>query len=87
MDLALTIEKLDPKARYLLNHSEDDGYQVILEWRGPGTLPKQAELDLAWSLVLKDQADLAIIEQERQAALLRVKADAALADIVKVLDL
>lgn len=87
MDLALAIAKLDPQARYRLNHSQDDGLQVILEWRGPGSIPKPAELDLAWNLVLKDRADAALAEQERLDALARVKADSNMDDIVKVLAL
>ena len=87
IDLALAIAKLDPSAEYLLSHSVADGRQVILAWRGPGTQPTPAELDIAWRLCLEEQAIDDAIEQERTAAIGRMRADASLLDVVKVLRL
>lgn len=87
MDLALAIARIDPKATYLLNHSQADDEQRILEWRGPGKQPTDGELSFAWALILADRADAARIEEERQLALGRVKGDPVMADIVKVLEL
>ena len=87
MDLARAIHKIDPKARYLLNHSQADGLQVILEWRAPGAEPSPSMLRDAWQLCQDD--DIAELEKEvsRQQALLRVKAQPSLADLVEVLQL
>lgn len=87
MDLALAIHKIDPKSTFLLNHSEADDRQAILEWRGPGPEPSAVALDAAWLLCLEDEADLLLVEQERQKAILRLKGDAAFSDVVKVLRL
>jgi len=87
MDLARAIHKIDPKARFLLNHSQDDGLQAILDWRSPGPMPSDSMLRDAWQLCQDD--DIAELEQEieREKALLRVKGDVTMVDIVKVLRL
>lgn len=87
MDMARAIHKLDPKAVYLLNHSQADGKQEILEWRGPGVCPTDTMLEAAWLLCLDDDADEQRKEQERLLAIDRVKASPALADIALVLRL
>lgn len=87
MDMALAIYKLDPQAEYRLNHAQADGRQVIVEWRGPGTQPTQAEIDLGWRLALEEQAIDDAIEEERQAAITRMRLDTSLSDVVKVLRL
>lgn len=87
MDLARAIEKIDAKAEYRLNHSQADGKQVIIEWRGPGIEPTATMLRDAWDLCLDD--DLADLQAElsRQQAIARVKADPAMGDLVEVLGL
>lgn len=87
MDLARAIHKIDPKARYLLNHSVANGMQIILEWRAPGSEPTASMLRDAWDLCLED--DLADLEKsvEQEKATLRVKADPAMVDLVLALDL
>lgn len=87
MDLALTLEKINPLWCYLLNHSQADGAQVILEWRGPGKLPTPQELEDAWMLCLEDHAATVLKEQRRQEAIERVKADPVMVDVVEVLGL
>ena len=87
MDVARAIEKLDSKASYLLNHSQADGKQEILEWRGPGICPTDTQLDAAWLLCLDDDAEEQRIEQEREKAIERIKADPELSDISLVLRL
>lgn len=87
MDIARAIAKIDPKGAYLLNHSQADDRQVILAWRGPGKEPTAKELDDAWLLCVADDEAEAAKEQEQEQALTRVKADPALDDLVKALDL
>ena len=87
MDYARAIAKIDPTAAYLLNHSEADGAQVILEWRGPGKQPTKQQLDDAWVLCLLEDTAAQEKELARQQAIDRVKADPNLADLVKVLEL
>lgn len=87
MDMQLAIAKIDPKSTYVLNHSQNDGAQKILFWRGPYPHPSIEELAQAWDECLADKAAADLAEAERQQALTRVKADAAMADLVKVLEL
>lgn len=87
MDLARAIYKIDPTAEYRLNHSQADGGQAILEWRGPGTEPTGAMLRDAWQLCQDDDIAELAREVERQKAILRVKADPTMDDLVKVLRL
>lgn len=87
MDLALAIHKINPESVYRLNHSQADDKQKIDAWRGPGERPTAQELEDAWKLCLLDQADVALVEEERQQAIVRVKADATMTDLVLVLRL
>lgn len=87
MDLARAIYKIDPKARFLLNHSQADDRQVIIEWRAPGPVPTDTMLRDAWDMCLDD--DIAELEREveREKAILRVKATPSLSDVALVLRL
>lgn len=87
MDLARAIHKIDPKARYLLNHSVANGMQVIVEWRAPGPQPTETMLRDAWDLCQDDDIAELVKEQTRQKALLRVKAQPSMDDLVTVLQL
>lgn len=87
MDLARAIHKIDPKARFLLNHSVANGMQIIVEWRAPGPQPTDTMLRDAWALCQDDDIDEMEQEQERQIALIRVKEQPSLADLVTVLRL
>lgn len=87
MDLARAIAKIDPEARFLLNHSQADDRQVILEWRGLGPEPTPTMLRDAWDLCVDDDLAELAKEVERQKAILRLKGDAAFSDVVKVLRL
>jgi len=87
MDMALAIHKINPESVYRLNHSQADGKQKIDAWGGPGERPTAQELEDAWKLCLLDRAGAALIEEERQQAIVRVKADTAMTDIVLVLRL
>lgn len=49
IDLALAIYHINPKARYRLSSSAPP--HTIIEWRGPGPQPTQAELEAAWAVV------------------------------------
>lgn len=87
MDLQRAIAKIDPKSTYLLNHSQADDMQAILEWRGPGAQPSQMMLEDAWKLCLEDDLAESLQELERLEAIERIKADTQLADVAKVLRL
>lgn len=87
MDLARAIHKIDPKARFLLNHSQPDGLQVILEWRAPGPQPSDTMLRDAWDICLDDDVAELLREVEREKAILRVKASPSLSDVALVLRL
>ncbi|MCK5643030.1 MAG: hypothetical protein KAJ19_19640 [Gammaproteobacteria bacterium] len=87
MDLARAIYKIDPTAEYLLNHSQADDKQVILEWRGLSAMPDDTMLRDAWQLCQDDDIAELASEVERQKAILRVKADPSMDDLVKVLRL
>lgn len=87
MDLALALYKINPNSVYRLNHSQADGKQKIDAWGGPGERPTAQELENAWKLCLLDQAGEALEETERQEAIVRVKADAVMDDLVLVLRL
>ena len=45
------------EAEYLLNHSQADGTQEILEWRGTGATPTQQELYDGWLLCTRFEVD------------------------------
>lgn len=49
IDLALCIYYLNPQASYLLSSSTPPHH--IVEWRGPGPQPTQADLEAAWLIV------------------------------------
>lgn len=87
MDIQRAIAKINQKARYVLNHSQADGRQKIIFWRGPGPEPTAQELEYAWDDCLEDDANAYLEEQKRLVALVRVKADPVMADMVKVLKL
>lgn len=87
MDMQRAIAKINPRATYLLNHSQADELQAILEWRGPGLQPSNTMLEDAWKLCLEDDAALAAIEHERDAAIERVKSNPGLVDVALVLRL
>lgn len=49
LDLALCIYHINPQARYRLSSATPP--HEIVEWRGPGEQPTQAELEAAWAVV------------------------------------
>ncbi len=85
MDLARAIHKIDSKAEFRLNHSQADGQQQVVEWRGPSPEPSKAELDTAWLLCEADDESERQAEQEQQEAMERIQADPALQDVAIVL--
>lgn len=87
MDLQLALAKLDPTYEYVLNHSQNDGLQKILFWRGPDKQPTADELDLAWDDCLEEKAAADLAEFKREEAIERVKVDPVMVDIVEVLRL
>ena len=67
MDLALAIHKHNPAGQYRLS---DDKTRII-EWRGPGPQPTQAQLEAAWAAVQAEQVpppDFAALEAAFDAA-------------------
>lgn len=87
MDVARAIAKIDPKARFRLNHSQADGLQEILEWRGPGPEPSPTDLRDAWELCLDDDLEEEKADKEHQDAADRIKADPTMSDVALVLRL
>ena len=76
MELQIAIAEIDPKARYLLNHSVGDGTQTIIEWRGPGPQPTPQELQATWDAyeaakAIEDAAE-AQKEVDKQAAIVEL---------------
>ena len=58
IDLARAIAKArGSEAAYLLNHSQADGSQEIIEWRGSGSKPTQQELYDGWLLCTRFEVD------------------------------
>lgn len=49
IDLGLCIYHINPQAEYRLSSSVPP--HEIIEWRGPGLEPTQAELEAAWAIV------------------------------------
>ena len=87
MDLQRALHKLNPASEFRLNHSQADDLQAIVEWRGPGAKPAWHMIEDAWDACLVEDAAAAAAERERAAAVVRVKANAQWADLVKVLRL
>ena len=79
IDLARAIARIDPHAEYRLNHSQADGKQKIIEWRGPGDEPTVAELAAAWTQVeaAQDITDAAQAALEAKIAAARAEVNAA----------
>lgn len=55
MDLALAIWRINPQAEYRLNDSANP--TEIVEWRGPGPEPTQAELEDSWAWCQEHMVD------------------------------
>lgn len=90
IDYALAIWKINPAAEYRLNKSVPPGQQ-ILEWRGPGKEPTEAELRAAYQAYLDEvatgEAAEAQAEQDKQDAIGRLKAsaDPQIQDLLKAI--
>lgn len=48
MDLSYAIWLYNPSAEYVLSHSNATNYEDILEWRGPGPMPTEQQLQNLW---------------------------------------
>lgn len=57
MDIARAIAKINSTAEYRLTSAQAQSAADIIEWRGPGPQPTEAQLDAAWSEIQAEDAE------------------------------